>query len=64
MKTGSREFKGQKFIPAPNRVDTVAKFEDLKQFARKLRLKLYFSKRSGGASGNSPSDAYEQDRGP
>ena len=39
-------YKGQKFIPAPKRVDTVAKFEDFEQFARKLRLKLYFAARS------------------
>ena len=37
--------KGQKFIPAPKKVDTVAKFKDFEQFARKLRLKLYFAAR-------------------
>ena len=38
--------KGQNFIPAPKRVDTVAKFEDFEQFARKLRLTLYFDTRN------------------
>ena len=43
--------KGQKFIPVPKRVDTVAKFEDFEQFSRKLRLKVYFATR-GIASNN------------
>ena len=30
--------KGQKFVPAPKRVDTVAKFNHFNEFVRKLRL--------------------------
>ena len=30
--------KGQKFVPAPKRVDTVAKFNHFNEFERKLRL--------------------------
>ena len=39
--------KGQKFVPAPKRVDTVAKFNNFNEFARKLRLKVFFNKRTG-----------------
>ena len=33
--------KGQKFVPAPRHVDTVAKFDHFENFARKLRLKVF-----------------------
>ena len=33
--------KGQTFLPAPRRVDTVAKFDHFENFARKLRLKFF-----------------------
>ena len=55
--------KGQKFIPAPERVDTVAKFEDFEQFARKLRLKLYFPTRSI-ESDNTVSEDFEREKEP
>ena len=44
--------KGQKFVPAPRRVDTVAKFDHFENFARKLRLKVFFSNRKNGNDGN------------
>ena len=53
--------KGQKFIPWPKRVDTVAKFEDFQQFARKLRLKLYFATRSI-ESDNTLSEDFEREK--
>ena len=33
--------KGQKFVPAPKRVDTVAKFNHSNDHARKLCLKVF-----------------------
>ena len=38
--------KGQKFVPAPKRIDTVAKFNHFNDFARKLRLKVFFNNRT------------------
>ena len=38
--------KGQKFVPAPRRIDLVAKFNHLNDFARKLRLKVFFNNRN------------------
>ena len=34
--------KGQKFVPAPKKIDRVKKFDDFMAFARKLRLAIYF----------------------
>ena len=39
--------KGQKFVPAPIRIDLVAKCNHLNDFARKLRLKVFFNNRNG-----------------
>ena len=52
--------KGQKFVPAPRRVDTVAKFDHFENFARKLRLKVFFSNRKNGNDGNESEQADEE----
>ena len=38
--------KGQKLIPTPKKVDRVQKFKDFLSFARKLRLAIFFRRRS------------------
>ena len=38
--------KGQKFVAAPRHIDLVAKFNHLNDFARKLRLKVFFNNRN------------------
>ena len=46
--------KGQKFTPTPKKVGRVQKFKDLLSFAQKLRLAIFFHRRSqdGGGGGN------------
>ena len=52
--------KRQTFVPAPRRVDTVAKFDHFENFARKLRLKIFFSNRTNGNDGNESEKAEEE----
>ena len=54
--------KGQKFVPAPKRVDTVAKSDHFNEFARKLRLKVFFNKRTGRELANQQQEARDQEK--
>ena len=56
--------KGQKFVPAPKRVDTVAKFNHFNEFARKLCLKVFFNKRTGRELANQQQEARDQEKAP
>ena len=46
--------KGQKFVQAPRRVDTVAKFDHFENFVRKLLLKVFFG---NGTNGNDENES-------
>ena len=48
--------KGQKFIPTPKKVDRVQKFKDFLSFARKLRLAVFFHRRSQEGGGGEISE--------
>ena len=49
--------KGQKFIPTPKKVDRVQKFKDFLSFARKLRLAIFFHRRSQEGGGGEISES-------
>ena len=48
--------KGQKCIPTPKKVDRVKKFKDFLSFARKLRLAVFFHRRSQEGGGGEISE--------
>ena len=54
----------KKFVPAPKRVDTVAKFNHFNEFARKLHLKVFFNKRTGRELANQQQEARDQEKAP
>ena len=56
--------KGQKFVPAPKRIDTVAKFNHFNEPARKLRLKVFFNKRTNREATNLQQAIGDQDKMP
>ena len=56
--------KGQKFVPAPKWVDTVAKFNHFDEFARKLRLNVFFNKRTSRELANQQQEARDQEKAP
>ena len=48
--------KGQKFIPTPKKVDRAQKFKDFLSFAQKLRLVIFFHRRSQEGGGGEISE--------
>ena len=46
------------------RVDTVAKFNHFNEFARKLRLKVFFNKRTSRELANQQQEARDQEKAP
>ena len=56
--------RGQKFVPAPKRVDTAAKFSHFNEFARKLRSTVYFNKRTSRELANQQQEARDQEKAP
>ena len=56
--------KGQKSVPAPKRVDTVAKFNHFNEFAGKLRLKVFFNKRTSIELANQQQETTDQEKAP
>ena len=54
--------KGQQFVPAPKRVNTVAKFNQFNEFARKLHLKVFFNERTGRELANQQQEARDQEK--
>ena len=48
--------KGQKFVPTPKKVDRVQKFKYFLCFARKLRLAIFFHRRSREGGGGEISE--------
>ena len=56
--------KGQKFIPAPEQVDTVAKFNHFNEFSKQWQLKVFFNKRTGRELANQQQEAIDQEKVP
>ena len=56
--------KGQKFVPAPKRIDTVAKFNHFNESARKLRLKVFFKTRTNREATNLQQATGDQEKCP
>ena len=53
--------KEQKFVAAPKRVDTIAKFNHFNEFARKFPLKVFFNRQTGRELANQQQKARDQE---
>ena len=56
--------KCQKFVPAPKRIDTVAKFNHFNDFARKLRLNVFFNNCTNREATNLQRETGDQEKMP
>ena len=53
-----------KFVPTPKRVDTIPKFNNFNELARKLHLNIFFIKQTGRELANQQQKARNKEKAP